>query len=211
MLTLYQAEWCGACHRVRQVMTELGLTYTAVNVSADRDERAEVIAVSNQPGIPTLQDGDKILASSDDIIEYLRETYPAPPDAEQHAAQGAWRAAGLVSLAPQAAAARVKELLEDKGFKIIVQITGDAISDRLPEDYILLQVAMPVAAVKVLKFDPLAPAAILLPIAIVPTGDGGSAVATADPVAQVWLFGEPPLTRIQTAVKERLADVLNAL
>ena len=32
MLTLYQAEWCPACHRVRQVMTELGLTYTTVNV-----------------------------------------------------------------------------------------------------------------------------------------------------------------------------------
>ena len=32
MLTLYQLEWCPSCHGVRQVMTELGLTYTAVNV-----------------------------------------------------------------------------------------------------------------------------------------------------------------------------------
>ena len=39
MLTLYQSEWCPACHRVRQVLTELGLTYIAVNVAADRDEQ----------------------------------------------------------------------------------------------------------------------------------------------------------------------------
>ena len=34
MLTLYQVEWCPYCHRVRQVMTELGLTYITVNVQA---------------------------------------------------------------------------------------------------------------------------------------------------------------------------------
>src|ERR1039457_4801784 len=132
MLTLYQAEWCPACHRVRQVMTELGVTYTIVNVPAERDERAEVMAISDQPGIPTLQDGDKVFAASDEIIDYLRATYPAPPDAEQHAAQGAWRAAGLVSLPPQAALARLKELLEAKGFKILSQTRGSKISNRLP-------------------------------------------------------------------------------
>ena len=211
MLTLYQAEWCPYCHRVRQVMTELGLTYTIVNVPANRDERAEVVALSDQPGIPTLQDGDRVLSDSDEIIEYLRATYPAPPDAEQHAALGAWRAAGLLSLPPRAALARLKELLEEKGFKIVAQIKGDKISDRLPADYILLEVVVPVAAVKVLELDPLAPAAVVLPMAVMPTEDGGSVVASADPVAQVWLLGEPPLTKIQTAVKERLADVLNEL
>jgi glutaredoxin/uncharacterized protein (DUF302 family) len=211
MLTLYQAEWCPYCHRVRQVMTELGLTHTTVNVPAERDERAEVIAISAQPGIPTLQDGDKVLSDSDEIVEYLRATYPEPSDAEQHAAQGAWRAAGLVSLPPQAALAHLRELLADKGFKIVAEIAGSEINERLPDDYVLLEVTVPVAAVKVLELDPLAPSAVLLPMAVVPTGDGGSVVATADPVAQVWLFGEPPLTKIQTAVKERLADVLDSL
>ena len=42
-------------------MTELGLTFTAVNVAADPDERAEVMAVSGQTGVPVLQDGDKVL------------------------------------------------------------------------------------------------------------------------------------------------------
>ena len=108
MLTLYQAEWCAYCHRVRQVMTELGLTYLAVNVAADREERADLMAISDQVGVPVLQDGDKVFSDSDEIIEYLRGTYPTPEDAEDHAALGAWRAAGAVSLAPRAALARLK-------------------------------------------------------------------------------------------------------
>jgi glutaredoxin len=57
MLKLYQVEWCPYCHRVRQVMTELGLTYECVNVQADRDEREELAAVSGQEGVPVLVDG----------------------------------------------------------------------------------------------------------------------------------------------------------
>jgi hypothetical protein len=30
-------------------------------------------------------------------------------------------------------------------------------------------------------------------------------------VGQVWLYGEPPLTKIQSAVKKRLVEVLDAL
>jgi glutaredoxin len=37
MITFHQLEWCPDCHRVRQVMTELELTYTTVNVAADKD------------------------------------------------------------------------------------------------------------------------------------------------------------------------------
>ena len=211
MLTLYQVEWCPYCHRVRQVMTELGLTYITVNVQADRDERAEVMAISDQAGVPVLQDGDKVFSDSDEILEYLRSTYPAPEDAEEHAALGAWRAAGALSIPPRAALARLRQILEEKGFKIVAQIKGPKISELLPKEYVLLEVAVPVAAVKSVEIDPLAPAAVLLPIAVMPADGGGSVVATADPVGQVWLYGEPPLTKIQSAVKKRLAEVLEEL
>jgi len=211
MLTLYQVEWCPYCHRVRQVMTELGLRYITVNVQADRDERTDVIAVSDQPGVPVLQDGDKVLSDSDEILEYLRSTYPAPEDAGEHAALGAWRAAVALSLAPRAALARLRRLLEEKGFTVVAQIKGPKISELLPKEYMLLEVAVPMAAVKNVEIDPLAPVAVLLPMAVMPAEGGGSVVATADPVGQVWLYGEPPLTRIQAAVKKRLAEVLEEL
>lgn len=211
MLTLYQAEWCPYCHRVRQVLTELGLTYLTVNVAASRDGRAELLAIADQDGIPVLVDGDKIYGDSDQIIEYLRATYPKPEDAEEHAALGAWRAAGAVSLAPRAALARLKELLEEKGFKIVTQVKGPKISERLPKEYVLLQVTAPVAAVRTIEIDPLAPGAVLLPMAVIPAEDGTSVIATADPVGQVWLFGEPELNKVQSAVKKSLIEVLDAL
>ena len=70
---------------------------------------------------------------------------------------------------------------------------------------------VPVAAVKTLDVDPLAPVAIMFPIAVIPTEDGKSVVASADPVGQVWLYGEPDLNRVQAAVKKRLAEVLEEL
>jgi glutaredoxin/uncharacterized protein (DUF302 family) len=211
MLTLFQVEWCPHCHRVRQVLTELGLDYLAVNVAADRDERADLMATAGQSGVPVLTDGDKVYGDSGEIIDYLRATYPAPEDAGKHAAQGSWRATRTVSLPPRATLARLKELLEEKGFKVITQVKGPKIGERLPKEYALIHVAVPVAAVKIMQIDPLAPAAMLIPIAVVPTGDGKSVVASADPVGQVWLYGEPELTKLQAAVKKRLAGVFREL
>jgi glutaredoxin 3 len=211
MIKLYQAEWCPYCHRVRQVLTELGLTYLTVNVAADRDGRAELLAIAGQDGVPVLVDGDKVYGDSDEIIEYLRVTYPRPDDADEHAALGAWRAAGAVSLAPRAALAHLRELLEQKGFKIVTQVKGPKISERLPKEYVLLYVTAPVAAVKTVEIDPLALGAVLLPIAVIPAQDGTSVIATADPVGQVWLYGEPELNKVQSAVKKRLIEVLDAL
>jgi len=211
MITLYQSEWCFYSHRVRQVLTELGLTFTTVNVPAAREDRAELMAIAGQDSAPVLTDGDKIFGDSDEIIEYLRATYPAPEDADEHAAMGAWRTAMVVSLAPRAALARLRELLEEKGFLILAQIKGPRINERLPKEYAILQVTVPVAAVKALDIDPLAPAAVMFPIAVIPTEDGKSVLASADPVGQVWLYGELELRNVQAAVKKRLAEVFAEL
>jgi glutaredoxin/uncharacterized protein (DUF302 family) len=208
MITLYQTEWCPYCHRVRQALTELGLTYTAVNVPYSSEDRVELRAVAGQTGVPVLTDGDKVYGDSDEIIRYLRSTYPAPEDAGEHAAHGAWRSATTISLPPRAALARLRELLEQKGFVVLAHISGSEINDRFPDEYAVLQVTVPVAAVKTLDIDPQAPLAVMFPIAVVPTEDGKSVVAAADPVGQVWLYGEPALTRVQGAVKKRLRELL---
>ena len=211
MITLYQSEWCFFCHRVRQVLTELGLTYMTVNVPAAREDRVELMAIAGQDGAPVLVDGDKVYRESDEIIEYLRATYPAPEDADEHAAMGAWRAAMMLSLAPRAALARLRELLEEKGFLILAQIKGPKINERLPKEYVDPAGDVPVAAVKSLDVDPLAPGAIMFPIAVIPTEDGKSVIASADPVGQVWLYGETDLRNVQAAVKKRLGELFEQL
>ncbi len=211
MITLYQTEWCPYCHRVRETLTELGLTYTAVNVPAANEDRVELMAIAGLDGVPVLTDGDRVYTDSNEIIEYLRATYPEPEDAEENAALGAWRAAVMVSLAPRAALARLREVLEDKGFAIVTQVKGPKINERLPKEYTILHVTVPVAAVKSLDVDPLAPVAMMLPVAVIPTEDGRSVVAAADPVGQVWLYGEPELTKVQGTVKKRLREVFEEL
>jgi glutathione S-transferase len=211
MITFYQLEWCPDCHRVRQVMTELELTYVSASVSADKEKRPEVIAVSGQSSVPMLQDGDKVFTSSDEIMEYLRATYPVPEDAAEHARRGAWRTSHTLSVPPRAALARLTELLEANDFTIVAQTRGPEIDERLPEEYVLLQVAVPAAAAKAFKLDPRAPTAMLLPIAVVPAEGGGSVIAGADPVAQIWLFGTPGLRNVQHGVKKRLGAVLKEL
>ena len=148
MLKLYQVEWCPQCHRVRQLLTELGLSYTAVNVAEDPAERDDVVAVSDQNTVPVLVDGDKVVAGSEDIAAYLTATYPPAADAEAHAIHGAWRAVTLTGLDPETALEQLQDLLRQNGFSIVSQVTGPQINERLPDSYVLLQAAVPIAALE---------------------------------------------------------------
>lgn len=211
MLTLYQTEWCPYCHRVRQVLSELRLTYVAVNVPSEPTKRGELMALSGQDTIPVLTDGDRMFRDSDDIIRYLHAAYPAPDDAQRTADLGAWRDAQSLSSSPRVALARLRELLVREGFAIVSQVRGPKISEHLPKEYVLLHAAVPVAAAKAVELDALAASAVVLPVAIIPVEGGNSVVAAADPVGQVWLYGDSELIRLQTAVRKRLAEVLDKL
>ena len=75
MMKLYQFESCPYCHMVRSLMSDLLLTYVCVNVPRDRSQRQEVIAVSGQPSVPVLVDGDVVLDDEEKIIPYLKQKY----------------------------------------------------------------------------------------------------------------------------------------
>ena len=75
MMKLYQFESCPYCKMVREVMSELQLTYININVPRDRSQRHEVLQVSGQPTVPVLVDGDVVLDDEEKIIPYLREKY----------------------------------------------------------------------------------------------------------------------------------------
>jgi glutaredoxin len=75
MMRLYQFESCPYCKMVRELMSELQLTYINVNVPRDRSQRHEVLRISGQPTVPVLVDGDVVLDDEEKIIPYLREKY----------------------------------------------------------------------------------------------------------------------------------------
>ena len=77
-LTLYELEGCPYCAKVKTALADLDLEYDSVMVPRSHDERTEVEAVSGQTGVPVLVDeanGIEGMAESDDIVEYLEETY----------------------------------------------------------------------------------------------------------------------------------------
>jgi glutathione S-transferase len=81
-LELWQTEWCPASHRVRQRLTELGLSYTTRQVPVEVRDRTELEEATGQRTIPVLVTSDREIARDEAaIMSYLGSQYPEPPDA----------------------------------------------------------------------------------------------------------------------------------
>ena len=79
-ITLYELPGCPYCAKVIDTLDELDLEYDSIEVPRNHDERTEVEAVSDQTGVPVIVDeehGVDGMSESDDIVEYLEETYGA--------------------------------------------------------------------------------------------------------------------------------------
>ncbi|HEV8249193.1 MAG TPA: glutathione S-transferase family protein [Gaiellaceae bacterium] len=77
MLTLYDADRCPYCARVRIVLTEKGIERETVSV--DLDDRPAWIYEKNPLGrVPVIEEDGLVLPESVVIMEYLEERYPEP-------------------------------------------------------------------------------------------------------------------------------------
>lgn len=77
MITLYDADRCPYCARVRIALAEKGISHETVVV--DLDDRPAWIYEKNPLGrVPVLEDGAFVLPESAVINEYLDERYPEP-------------------------------------------------------------------------------------------------------------------------------------
>jgi glutathione S-transferase len=77
VITLYDANRCPYCARVRIVLAEKGIEYETVEV--DLDDRPTWIYEKNPLGrVPVLEEDTFLLAESAVIDEYLDERYPEP-------------------------------------------------------------------------------------------------------------------------------------
>ena len=75
MITLYDADRCPYCARVRIALAEKEIGYETVVV--DLDDRPAWIYEKNPLGkVPVLEEGEFVLPESEVINEYLEERYP---------------------------------------------------------------------------------------------------------------------------------------
>jgi glutathione S-transferase len=78
VITLYDADRCPYCARVRIVLAEKGIEYETVEI--DLDDRPAWIYEKNPLGrVPVLEEDTFVLAESVVIDEYLDDRYPDPP------------------------------------------------------------------------------------------------------------------------------------
>ena len=114
MITLYDADRCPFCARVRIVLAEKGLAYETVVI--DLDNRPDWLYEKNPVGkVPVLEEDGFVLPESAVIMEYLDDRYPEQPllPAGRARAVGPLvvehRARSLVSVAPPQPAERPEE------------------------------------------------------------------------------------------------------
>jgi stringent starvation protein A len=78
VITLYDADRCPYCARVRIALAEKGIEYETVEI--DLSDRPSWLYEKNPLGrVPVLETDDFVLSESAVINEYLEERYPEPP------------------------------------------------------------------------------------------------------------------------------------
>jgi glutaredoxin 3 len=123
MIKLYQAEWCPFSHRVRAKLTELGVSYEAVNVSVSSENREELKDVTGDSAIPVLVDGEKVIADSGEAILYLEKKYDAEPQ-ELRVQQRELSPTiyGTLPLAIDEAVGRLRETLQGEDIEVLDEL-----------------------------------------------------------------------------------------
>ena len=86
-LELWQTEWCPSSRRVRQRLTELGVSFLARQVPAEPDARTELGSATGQLTIPALVAGDEVILGEQAILGYLGSHFSEPPDAQAQRAK----------------------------------------------------------------------------------------------------------------------------
>jgi glutathione S-transferase len=77
-IELYKLPGCPYCAKVERKLDELDLEYVEHEVPSAHGQRTEVEELSGQTGVPVIVDeehGAAAMPESDDIVDYLEETY----------------------------------------------------------------------------------------------------------------------------------------
>ena len=123
MIKLYQAEWCPFSHRIRAKLTELGIDYEAVNVSASAEKRAELKKITGNRTIPVLVDGEKVFSDSSQILSYLEEEYEASSEElKLHRRELSPTIYGALPFTTDETVARLREALQEEDVEIIDEL-----------------------------------------------------------------------------------------
>ena len=141
MIKLYQAEWCPFSHRIRAKLTELGIDYEAVNVSASAENRTELKELTGDGAIPVLVDGEEVISDSAEMISYLEEKYDADPEElKLHRRELSPTVYGTLPFGLDEATGRLREALQEAGIEVLDELDLSPLLNREGAYKVLLAV-----------------------------------------------------------------------
>jgi uncharacterized protein (DUF302 family)/glutaredoxin len=226
-LELWQTEWCPSSHRVRQRLTELGLSYFVRQVPVEREDRAELVSSTGQQSIPALLADGKVIAGEDAIVTYLNTHFAEPPEAEhqregrQSEKKGPGESmSGIVStytlntttpLSFDQAVGRVRDELAAEGFGVLCEIDVQATLEQKlgveREPYLILGACNPPLAHAALEAEP--ELGTLLPCNVVVYQQlGETHISAVDAAQMLSIVGNDELAPTAREVRRRLMAVV---
>jgi len=210
MIKLYQAEWCPFSHRVRAKLTELGVGYEAVNVSASSEKREELKDITGDSAIPVLVDGEKVISDSGEAISYLEGKYDAnPEELRVHQRELSPTIYGTLPLAIDETVGRLREALQEEDIEVLDELDLSSSLEGEGAYKVLLGVDrefMQLAA----EANPGAATLALLKVAVYEE-EGATRVDLAEPEKEVAQIRAPEVNERGLELRRRFIKMIKAL
>ena len=210
MIKLYQAEWCPFSHRVRAKLTELGVGYEAVNVSASSEKREELKDITGDSAIPVLVDGEQVISDSGEAISYLEGKYDAnPEELRVHQRELSPTIYGTLPLAIDEAVGRLREALQEEDIEVLDELDLSPSLEGEGAYKVLLGVDrefMQLAA----EANPGAATLALLKVAVYEE-DGATRVDVVEPEKEVAQIRDPKVNERGLELRKRFIKMIKAL
>lgn len=209
-MRLYQAEWCPFSHRVRAKLTELGIDYEAVNVSASAKIRAELGALAGTSAIPVLVDGERVITDSGEAISYLEQEYEADPEElKLHRRELSPTVYGMLPFGVDEATQRLRGALRDADIEVLEELDLSPVVRR-SGTYKVLLAAEPEFLRLAAEANPGAAALALLKIAVY-EDDGLTRVDAIEPEKGAGQIRDSQLNYRGLELRKRLIKTIKDL
>ena len=209
-MRLYQAEWCPFSHRIRAKLTELGIDYEIVNVSASGKRRAALGEAAGTKAIPVLVDGDRIITDSDEAISYLERSYETDPEElELHRRELSPTVYGTLPFGVEGAIERLRKALPEAGIEVLEELELSSYTGR-ERPYKVLITVDPEFMRLASEATPGAAALALLEIAVYEE-DGLTRVDAIEPEKGAGQIRDPEVNDRGLELRKRFIRTIKAL
>lgn len=209
-MRLYQAEWCPFSHRVRAKLTELGIDYEVVNVSASGKNRAELEALAGTSAIPVLVDGERVITDSGEAISYLEQKCETElEELKLHRRELSPTVYGTLPFEVDEAIRRLREALREGGIEVLEELDLSEFLESKGAYKVLLAVDREFIR-RAIEMNPGAAVLALLKLAVYEY-DGLTRVDAIEPEKGVGQIRDPVLNDQGLELRKRFIRTIKAL